>query len=243
MSNKRKLFYLNALVRGTEFKEDQTEFDFIITSDKVDTYRTVFTHKGWDFDRYKDNPVVFYQHRSHDDEPDNLIGITVKGPWAEKLDDGTRVWIARVRFEPKELNKKAEKIRKKIIARTLRMASIGADVHAYHWGDEDKGEDVDTLYFTRKELFEWSVVTVGANAAASVRSNKKFMRQVRSEKPGFKKAKKKNTKTAKRNLKKKAKRKADKKAQKNARTAYKRNKKIGFNTQAARLEIAKNKFN
>lgn len=165
-----KRIFLGAHLRGSDFTQDQTDFDFVITTEKRDTYGTVFMSDGWDFNRYAENPVVFYQHRSNGDDPDNLIGLTVKGPWAETLADGTRAWVATVRFEDKETNEKADKIRKKIIAGTIRMASIGADVHEYRWGDVDKGEDADTVYFTRQELFEWSVVNIGANSGALVRN-------------------------------------------------------------------------
>lgn len=166
-----KRIFLGAQVRGSQFEKDQREFDFVITTDKRDTYGTIFTADGWDFNRYTENPVVFYQHRSSGDDPDNLIGVTVKGPWKETLADGSRAWVARVRIEDEEVNAKAEKIRKKIIAGTIRMASIGADVHEYRWGDKDKGEDAETVYFTRQELFEWSVVNVGSNPSAHVRNN------------------------------------------------------------------------
>ena len=183
MKNKR--VYIPAFVRAAEFKDDQNEFDFIITSDKEDTYETVFTHDGWNFERYTENPVVFYQHRSDSDDPDNLIGITVKGPWAEQLEDGSNAWLARVRFEPAEVNEKAEKIRKKIIAGSIRMASIGADVQAYRWGNSDKNENPDTLYFTKKELFEWSVVHLGSNPSAHIQRNAKVIEEIRKERtPG-----------------------------------------------------------
>ena len=176
-----KRVYIPAYLRNTDFEKDQREFDFVITADTRDSYGTIFTHEGWSFKRYKDNPVVFYQHRSSGDDPDNLIGVTVKGPWKETLDDGSRAWVARVRFEEEEVNEKAEKIRKKIIAGTLRMASIGADVHEYRMGVKDDGEDENDIYFTRQELFEWSVVTIGSNTAAGVKRNVEVIQQIRSE--------------------------------------------------------------
>ena len=221
--NSKNRFYVNAQLRAAATSEDQNEFEFVITSDKVDTYRTIFSHEGWDFKRYKENPVVFYQHRSHGDDPDNLIGMTVKGPTPEVLEDGTRVHVATVRFEPKEVNEKAEKIRKKIINGTLRMASIGADVLEYHWGSEERGEDEDTVYFTKQELFEWSIVTLGANSAAHVR-NTEFMTAVRSEKEA---ATSEEETTAE---------------QASGGEPYKRKSKTGFNITAARLEIAKYKY-
>lgn len=175
-----KKLYIPAFVRAEEFDQDQREFDFVITTDKRDSYGTIFTADGWDFTRYAENPVVFYQHRSSDDNPDNLIGITVKGPWKETLSDGSQAWVARVRFEDEDVNPKAEKIRKKIIAGTLRMASIGADVQDYRWSDPEKGEPEDTIIFTRQELFEWSVVNIGSNPAAIKRDNSETLQQIRS---------------------------------------------------------------
>lgn len=179
---KTKRLYIPAYVRNDSgFTEDQTEFDFVITTDKRDTYGTIFTADGWDFNRYAENPVVFYQHRSHDDDPDNLIGMTVKGPWKETLSDGSTAHVARVRFESADVNEKAEKIRKKIIAGTLRMASIGASVTEYRFGDESMNESRDDIYFTKKELFEWSVVNLGSNSGAQAKRNDDVLTAIRSE--------------------------------------------------------------
>lgn len=236
MAKKTNRYFVSAQIRGKKFEADQREFDFEITDDTRDTYGTIFTHKGWNFKRYKTNPVVFYQHRANDDNPDNLIGVTVNGPWAETRKDGSKVWVATMRFEDEDVNPKAEKLRKKIIAGTLRMASIGADVYEYHWGDEGKKEDVDTVYLTKKELFEWSIVNIGSNSGAHVR-NQKFMSVARGEKdsekekpsfqitPGKKIKRKKDVDSKKRNKKNKK--------------SKKRSKNNGLNIQANLLEIAK----
>lgn len=178
---KNKILYIPGTVRGTDFQDDQREFDFIISSEKRDTYGTIFTSDGWDFSRYAENPLVFFQHRSHSNDPDDLIGVTVKGPWKDQLEDGTPIILARVRFEDAETNPKAEKIRKKIIAGTIRMASVGANVTQYRWGDKEVGEDPETVYFTRQELFEWSVVNLGSNPDASVKRMDETMMEIRKE--------------------------------------------------------------
>ncbi|MDH7444670.1 hypothetical protein [Aquimarina sp. 2201CG14-23] len=179
---KTKRVYIPTYVRSESgFEQDQKEFDFVITTDKRDSYGTVFTNDGWGFERYKDNPVVFYQHRSSGDDPDNLIGRTVKGPWKETLSDGSQAWVARVRLEDEDVNPKAEKIRKKIIAGSLRMASIGADVHDYRMGKKDQGEDENDVYFTRQDLFEWSVVNIGSNTGANVKRAVEIFQEIRSE--------------------------------------------------------------
>jgi len=46
------------------------------------------------------------------------------------------------------------------------MASVGARVHDYRLGNTKEGEDSGTIYFTRQELLEWSVVSVGSNPEA-----------------------------------------------------------------------------
>ena len=50
------------------------------------------------------------------------------------------------------------------------MASVGANVQQARFGDPDKGEDKDVLYFTKQRLMEWSIVSVGANPDAHKRS-------------------------------------------------------------------------
>lgn len=173
--------HLAAQVRGAEFTEDQRDFDFVITTDRKDSYGTIFSSDGWDFTRYLQNPVVFYNHRSGGEDPDDLVGITVKGPWRETMSDGSTGFVARVQFEPADVNPKAEKIRKKIINGSIRMASIGAAVYDAEWAERD-GEDV--LVFTRQELFEWSIVNVGSNPGAILKDNEKVIKEIRSAIPG-----------------------------------------------------------
>jgi len=174
--------YIPALVRGTDFSADQQEFDFVITTDRKDTYGTIFSSEGWDFTRYLENPVVFYNHRSGSEDPDDLVGVTVKGPWKEQMQDGSTGFVARVRFEPADVNPKAEKIRKKIINGSLKMASIGAAVYDAEWIEDSSGEDV--LVFTRQELFEWSIVNVGSNPGAILKDNEKVLKEIRNAVPG-----------------------------------------------------------
>jgi hypothetical protein len=178
-----RILHIPAQVRGGEFAEDQREFDFVITTDQVDSFRTVFAPEGWDFTRYQQNPVVFYNHRSGGDDPDDLVGITVKGPYQEKMEDGSTAFVARVRLEPEDVNPKAEKIRKKIINGSIRMASIGAAVYDAEYRDGEDDERI--LTFTRQELFEWSIVNVGSNPGAIMKSNEKVLQEIRSAIPGI----------------------------------------------------------
>jgi HK97 family phage prohead protease len=149
-----------AVIRAlTEENIKNREAEFVISTEAVDSFGTVFKMSGWDLRRYQDNPVVFYSHRSNSDNPDLLIGTSVIFEEDNKL-------IGRVRFEEAETNPLAEKIWRKVQAGTLRMASIGATPKKGHWGDEKLGENRDVLYFDEQELFEWSIVPVGSNPEA-----------------------------------------------------------------------------
>jgi hypothetical protein len=135
---------------------ENREAEFVISSESVDTYKTVFVAAGADFKRYEDNPIVAYGHRTWSDNPDMILGTS------EVFQEGT-LTIGKVRFEDEETNPTAEKIWKKVQKGTLRMASIGANVLEWRYGDETKGEDKSVVYFTRWELLEWSIVPIGSN--------------------------------------------------------------------------------
>jgi HK97 family phage prohead protease len=142
---------------------ENREAEFVISSEAVDTYDTVFLAEGADFERYNNNPIVAYGHRTWCDNPDMILGTS------EIRQEG-KLTIGKVRFEDAETNPTAEKIFKKIQAGTLRMASIGAQVKEYRYGDAQKNENPGVLYFTRWELLEWSIVPIGSNKDALVRN-------------------------------------------------------------------------
>lgn len=154
----------NAFVRdiSEEMKENR-EVEFVISSEAVDSYNTVFRIDGWELSDYEKNPIVCYQHRASSDDPDNIIGTSTL-----RVEDGKL--IGTVRFEDAETNPKAEKVFRKVLNGTLKMASVGARVLKARLGDEAKGEDKDVLYFTRQKLFEWSVVSIGSNPDAHKRN-------------------------------------------------------------------------
>lgn len=149
------------------------EAEFVITTEAVDSYGTVFMADGADFTRYNMNPIVAYAHQACDDDPDMILGTS-------EVRQEKKVTIGKVRFEDEETNPLAEKIWKKIQAKTLRMASIGARIIEWRWGDETKGEDKNVIYFTRWELIEWSIVPVGSNPDAHLR-NQQTLEQMRSD--------------------------------------------------------------
>lgn len=141
------------------------EAEFVISSESIDTYDTVFVAAGADFTRYNQNPIVAYGHRTWGDNPDMILGTS------EVRQEG-KLTIGKVRFEDEETNPTAEKVFKKVQAGTLRMASIGANILEWRFGVAADGENPGVIYFTRWELLEWSIVPIGSNPDAHVREAK-----------------------------------------------------------------------
>lgn len=146
---------------------EKRQVEFVISTEAVDTYGTVFRSDGWLLDRYNSNPIVLYGHRSWDGNPDMVVGTG----YVFKED---RQLIGRVTFETEDLNPIADKVFRKIQAGTLRMASIGADPKKGHWGVREAGEDPDVLYFDEQELLEFSIVPIGSNPEALKRTATAF---------------------------------------------------------------------
>lgn len=147
----------------TDANKEERTAEFVISTEAPDTWGTVFKIAGWKLDRYEKNPIVCYAHRSWSENPDAIIGTSEVFVEGEQL-------IGRVRFESADINPLAEKVFQKVLAGTLRMASIGANPIRGHWGDEKLGEDKDIIYFDEQELVEWSIVPLGSNPEALKRS-------------------------------------------------------------------------
>lgn len=166
-----KVIERNVHVRGVDTENRTAEF--VISSEAVDSYNTVFKAEGWDLSQYLKNPIVTYNHSLYSNNPDSIIGTS------EVFFDDKKL-IGRVTFEPAEINPLADTVFKKINHGTLKMASVGARIKDGHMGNKDHGEDPDVLYFDKSELIEWSVVPAGANPEAHKRNNQ-TLSEIREE--------------------------------------------------------------
>lgn len=149
---------------------DERTVEFVASDSSIDSYGTVLPVDKWDLKRYEKNGIVGYMHEVYGGDwlksadPDDVIGIG--RAWIE--DDKL---IISIRFEPADLNEKADKIFRKIQFGSLNAVSVGFDVTAPgHWGDKKAGEDPDVYYYNGQELLEVSVVNIPANSNAIRRS-------------------------------------------------------------------------
>lgn len=142
---------------------EKRQAEFVISTEAVDTYGTVFKMDGWNLNRFNNNPVVLYGHRSWDGNPDFVIGTGEVFREEDKL-------VGRVTFEPAEDNELAEKVFKKVKRGTIRMASIGADPKEGSFGIKERGEDPEVFYFRNQDLLEFSLVPIGSNPDALKRN-------------------------------------------------------------------------
>ncbi len=149
------------LTLGIEVRvtKDDRKVEFVISNETVDRHGTVIPLSAWNLERYKANPIVTYGHSIKSDNPDLIVGTSELKLTKKEL-------IGIVSFEPEDVNPLAEKVRKKVKSGTIRMASVGFIPIKHHWGDFDKGENPDVLYFDEVELIEWSIVPVGSNPDA-----------------------------------------------------------------------------
>lgn len=140
---------------------DKRTIDFVISTERVDSYGTVFKIDGWDLEAYRANPVVAYNHYALGPDPDTIIGTS-----EVRVED--KQLVATLTLE--EGNPIAEKVLRKLQNGTLRGASIGAIPYEGRYGKKDFGEDPDVIYFTKQRLIEWSVVSIPSNPDATKRS-------------------------------------------------------------------------
>lgn len=147
--------------------------EFIISSAAKDRYDSIVNMQGWQLDNFNKNPIVGYQHNVYGgnmctpDDPDDVIGTGRAFLEGDKL-------IGEVKFEGADINPKAEKIFKKVLAGTLRATSVGfMEIGEGEWikKTDDKGNVIDrTYYFKGQELLEFSIVNIPANPEAVGRS-------------------------------------------------------------------------
>ena len=162
-----------------EVRAAEDGMEFVISTASVDRHGTVINPNGWELEAFRANPIMAFQHNTGSTDPDDILGT-----WDIRMErdaDGSSVMIGKPNFEDAELNPKADKIRRKIEAGTLRAVSVGFIPMEYHWGERSAGESEDVLYLDRNALLEVSIVAVPSNPEALKRNAEELMAGI--EKP------------------------------------------------------------
>jgi len=154
----------------SEKAAESRELTFIISTAARDRHGTVLNQSNWKLDNYMRNPVVGYMHNLFGDlfnppDPDDIIARTIQ-VWKDYIDDGSLALLATAKFEPPEINRKADQIFKKILFGSMGATSVGfQELGKGHYGsdDEDRGGKNETYYFEGQELLEWSLVNIPSN--------------------------------------------------------------------------------
>jgi phage head maturation protease len=160
--NRKVMNKIERLAEVRNINEVERTAQFIISTESIDRHGTSFKLDGWDLSTYDRNPIVGYNHEVSGSNPDTIIGTS------RVFRDGDAL-IGEVTFEREGNNPLADKVFNKMQDGILKMASVGAIPHEYRYGKEED-EDRNTIYFTRQELVEWSIVSAGSNRDAFKRS-------------------------------------------------------------------------
>lgn len=157
--------------------EETRTVPFIISSDMRDRHKSRLNMKNWKLDNYNNNPIVGYQHNVYGDNmcvppnPDDILGSS-RVYFVEE--NGRTLMMGDVTFETKDVNPLADKIFQKVLAGTLRAASVGfleIGKGKTEYIKNEKGVVVDeTYHFEGQELLEWSVVNIPSNPEATTKS-------------------------------------------------------------------------
>ena len=147
--------------------EETRTLEFVASDNTRDSYGTVLPVDKWDLDRFNKHGLITYQHQYYSGDPDSVIGRGEARVEGKKL-------IVRVTFEPAELNPRAEKVFRKLLAGTLNGVSVSFSPTSRtigHWGEGKESRDGEnpTFYFDGQELLEVAVVTIPSNKNATRR--------------------------------------------------------------------------
>ena len=136
--------------------------DFVVSNATVDRDGDIVDPSGWDLDRYKQNPVVFWAHRSRDLPVGKALTIGVEG---EAL-------VSTAQFASAAANPLAEHVFQCYAEGVLHAVSAGFRVLATEDILDDGGRAVG-MKILQQELWEYSAVGIPSNPDALVRAAQK----------------------------------------------------------------------
>jgi HK97 family phage prohead protease len=111
---------------------------------------------GWDYKRYRDNPVVEWAHRYDIPAIGKIESLTAD-------DNGLHGVVI---FNDKDYDPFGWAIGERVKAGVIRAGSVGFRILEIEIPDKETGKDGTTLIFRKQELLEFSICNVPANPFA-----------------------------------------------------------------------------
>jgi HK97 family phage prohead protease len=115
---------------------------------------------GWDYKRYRDNPVVEWAHRYDIPAIGKIEGLAADDKGLHGL----------VVFNDKDYDPFGWAIGQRVKAGVIRAGSVGFRVIEIEIPDKETAKDGTTLIFRKQELLEFSICNVPANPFALTKS-------------------------------------------------------------------------
>jgi len=165
-----KVTFGNRGIIPTKAEESRT-IPFVVSTNTRDRHHTVTNSAGWKLDNYRKNPIVGYMHAPADGfispDPDYVIGHDLDSKVEGRNLSGL------LKFDPADINLLAERIFRKVLFGSMRACSayfLELGIGKYGTGEEAKGREKETYYYSGQELLEWSIVNIPSNPDAGKRS-------------------------------------------------------------------------
>ncbi len=150
----------------TEVNQQDRSFEHVISSETVDSHGSILKLSGWDLNRYKANPVVFFGHDSR-----SLPVGQSQRVWRDR---GTKTLMSRTQFAGEDENHSLAETMFKLATASpkpfLRGWSVGFMPRKWHERDDidedEKSKLWDPYVYTEHELWEYSLVPLPSNTDA-----------------------------------------------------------------------------
>ena len=141
---------------GKQNGQDCDSFPWVLSTFDNDRFDESVDPKGWELDRYIDNPVVLWAHchaiPAIGTASDLAIGDDLSG---------------KIKFNAKEYDEFGWSIGERVKAGVIRAGSVGMLVKEIEWVDHKKNpEEKSDLIIRKQELLEFSICNVPANPFA-----------------------------------------------------------------------------
>ena len=141
---------------GKQAEISDDSFPWVFSTNDCDRFDERVDPKGWELDRYLDNPVVLWAH-CHSIP---AIGVTTKLSASDNL-SGT------IKFNAKSYDEFGWSIGERVKNGVIRAGSVGMLVKEIEFVDHKKNpEETCVLIIRKQELLEFSICNVPANPFA-----------------------------------------------------------------------------